>query len=248
MLINWFTVFAQILNFLILVGLLRWLLYKPILQVMEKRQQKLLEQWQNVEKLQGESAKALAIYQQQQREFQEQKSALLAEVHVSIHQQQQQQLQQLQDEITTQKRSWQGELEQEQRALLQTLRQRIIQQITAIARQGLTELANGDLEEQMVLCFCDRLSQLDDGQREIMNQALAQTEGAILVKTSFAMSPALRQQLQARFQTIFNVTQTMETAIAPNLLCGIELNLAGQEIVWSLDSYLQGLEQNLVKP
>ena len=37
MLINWFTVVAQIINFLILVGLLRWFLYQPILQVIEKR-------------------------------------------------------------------------------------------------------------------------------------------------------------------------------------------------------------------
>jgi F-type H+-transporting ATPase subunit b len=246
-LINWFTVFAQILNFLILVGLLRWLLYKPILQVMAKRQEKLMAQWQDTEKIQEESAEALAVYQRQQREFEGQKSTLLAEAQASIHQERQRQLQQLQQEIIKQKEVWQGELEQEQKAVLQGLRQRIIQQTMAITKQSLTDLANGDLEEQMVLRFCEKLSQLDSEKREIINQALAQTEGAILLTTSFTMAPALHQQLQARFQTIFNVTQAIETEISPHLICGIELILAGQEIVWSLDSYLQGLEQNLVK-
>ena len=37
MLIDWFTVGAQIVNFLVLVGLLKYFLYEPILKAMDKR-------------------------------------------------------------------------------------------------------------------------------------------------------------------------------------------------------------------
>ena len=69
MLINWFTVFAQVLNFLILVALLRWFLYKPILKVMHKRQMQLEDRWQEAERLQAEAQQALITYQQQQQEL-----------------------------------------------------------------------------------------------------------------------------------------------------------------------------------
>ncbi len=245
MLINWFTVFAQILNFLILVGLLRWLLYKPILQVMQKRQERLMGLWQDGEQLKTEATQALALYQQQQQQLQEQQSILLTEAHAVANQERQRQLEQLQQEITEKRQVWQGDLDQEQAALLETIGQRIIQQTTTIARQGLKDLANRDLEQQIVLRFCDQLHQLNHSQKEIINQALGQADDPILVRTSFEMSPALRQQLQEILQTTFPISQNIETAIAPDILCGIELQLAGQEIVWSLDSYLQGLEQKL---
>ena len=43
MLINWFTVLAQIINFLILVFLLKRFLYKPILRAMAEREEKMAD-------------------------------------------------------------------------------------------------------------------------------------------------------------------------------------------------------------
>ena len=42
--INWFTVIAQILNFLILVWLLKRFLYKPILNAIDEREKKIASQ------------------------------------------------------------------------------------------------------------------------------------------------------------------------------------------------------------
>jgi len=39
--INWFTVIAQIVNFLILVWLLKRFLYKPVLKAIAEREQKI---------------------------------------------------------------------------------------------------------------------------------------------------------------------------------------------------------------
>ncbi len=44
MLINWFTVVAQIINFLILVWLLKRFLYKPVLKAIDEREKKIAAQ------------------------------------------------------------------------------------------------------------------------------------------------------------------------------------------------------------
>ena len=44
--IDWFTVFAQVINFLILVWLLKQFLYKPILNAIEARENKVAGQFQ----------------------------------------------------------------------------------------------------------------------------------------------------------------------------------------------------------
>jgi F-type H+-transporting ATPase subunit b len=244
-LINWFTVFAQMLNFLILVALLRGFLYKPILKVMRKRQALLEERWQEAERLQAEAQQTLLSYRQQQQEFQQQQAALLAEVQAAIEQDRQHQLAQLRQEIGEQRAAWQTDLHREQDAFLRTLRQKVIHQTYAIARQALTDLANADLERQIVQVFCDRLHHLDAPQRQAISQAIAQTNQPISIRSSFEMPIDLRQTVIDELHSQFSIAHPLEFVTASNLLCGIEIKLAGQEIVWSLDTYLQTLEQRL---
>ena len=245
MLINWFTVFAQILNFLILVALLRWFLYKPILKVMHKRQAMIEERWQESERLQAEAQQALTTYQQQQQDLHHQRAELLAEAHVAADQERHHQLAQVRQEIADQRTAWQADLHQEQAAFLRTLRQQVIHQTTAISRQALGDLANADLERQMVGVFCDRLRQLDPAQHQAIAQALTQSDQPILIGSSFELPPDLRQQVIDELQTQFAIAQPIDFATTPSLLCGIDLKLAGQEIVWSLDTYLHTLDQRL---
>ncbi|NJR52197.1 MAG: F0F1 ATP synthase subunit B [Scytonema sp. CRU_2_7] len=245
MLINWFTVFAQVLNFLILVALLRWFLYKPILKVMHKRQIQLEERWQEAERLQAEAQQALINYQQQQQEIQQQQVALLAEARVTADQEGQNLLAQMRQEMADQRAAWQIDLQQEQDAFLRTLRQKVIHQTYAIARQALRDIANADLEYQIIQVFCDRLHHLEDSQQQAISQALSQTNSGILVRSSFEIPADLRQQVIDELHSQFAIAHPLEFVTASNLLCGIEIKLAGQEIVWSLDTYLQTLEQQL---
>lgn len=245
MLINWFTVFAQVLNFLILVALLRGFLYKPILKVMRKRQALLEERWQEAERLQAEAQQTLLTYEQQQQEFQGQQAALLAEARAATEQDRQHQLAQLQQEIGEQRAAWQTDLHREQDAFLRTLRQKVIHQTYAIARQALTDLANADLERQIVQVFCDRLHHLDAPQRQAIAQTLSQPHQPILIHSSYELPSDLRQKVIGELHSQFSISHPVEFVTESNLLCGIEMKLAGQEIVWSLDTYLQTLEQRL---
>lgn len=245
MLINWFTVFAQIFNFLILVALLRWFLYKPILKVMHKRQALVEERWQASERLQAEAQQALAAYQQQQQELQHQRAELMAAAHAAADQERHHQLAQVRQEMSAQRAAWQTDLHQEQGAFLRTLRQQVIHQTTAIARQALGDLANADLERQIVGVFCDRIHHLDPAQHQVIAQALAQSDQPILIRSSFGLPPDLRQQIIDTLHAQFVIAQSIDFSTTPSLLCGIDLKLAGQEIVWSLDTYLSTLEQRL---
>jgi F-type H+-transporting ATPase subunit b len=47
--INWFTVIAQVINFLLLVWLLKRFLYKPILKAIDEREGKIASQIKDAE-------------------------------------------------------------------------------------------------------------------------------------------------------------------------------------------------------
>lgn len=57
MLIDWFTVAAQAVNFLVLVWLLKRFLYKPILGAMDAREQRIASQLRQAEAEKAEAKK-----------------------------------------------------------------------------------------------------------------------------------------------------------------------------------------------
>ena len=79
MLIDWFTVAAQVINFLILVWLLKRFLYKPVLNAIDEREKRIAAQLQDAEKKKAEALKEQADFQHKNEDIDHQRAALLAD-------------------------------------------------------------------------------------------------------------------------------------------------------------------------
>ena len=77
MLINWFTVFAQAINFLILVWLLKRFLYKPILHAIDEREKGIAAQLADAEAKKAEAQKERDDFQHKNEVFDKERAALL---------------------------------------------------------------------------------------------------------------------------------------------------------------------------
>src|SRR5665647_3963698 len=74
--INWFTVIAQIINFLILVWLLKRFLYKPILKAIDEREEKIAAQIKDAEAKDVAAKKEQAELQKKNETFDKEKKEL----------------------------------------------------------------------------------------------------------------------------------------------------------------------------
>ena len=77
MLIDWVTVGAQALNFLILVWLMRRFLYKPILGAIDAREKRIAAELADADAKKAEAQKERDEFQQKNEEFDQQRAALL---------------------------------------------------------------------------------------------------------------------------------------------------------------------------
>src|ERR1039457_7200635 len=73
MLIDWFTVLAQVVNFLILVWLLKRFLYRPILDAIDAREKRIAKELAD-----AEAKKERDEFQHKNEEFEQQRAALLS--------------------------------------------------------------------------------------------------------------------------------------------------------------------------
>src|ERR1700687_1327815 len=78
MLIDWFTVGAQTLNFIILVWLLKRFLYKPILNAVDAREKRIAAELADADAKKAEAQKEGDECQHRNEEFDQQRAALLS--------------------------------------------------------------------------------------------------------------------------------------------------------------------------
>ena len=77
MLIDWFTVGAQAINFIILVWLLKRFLYKPILDAVDAREKRVATELADADAKKAEAEKERDEFQHKNEEFDQQRAALL---------------------------------------------------------------------------------------------------------------------------------------------------------------------------
>ncbi len=247
MLIDWVTVVAQIINFLILVAFLKHFLYAPITKAMQKREDRIAARLQESQDRIEEAQQEAEIYRQKQRELEAQKEEWLKNAREEVQQERKVLTQQAKAEIDVVRARWYEGLEREKQSFLQALRQRAGQQIAMVARRVLGDLANVSLEHQIVQSFIDRLQHLDEDKLQAMRSSPTTGEREVLIRTTFPIPPEDRSRLISAIQEQItrDVEVKFETVSEP--MYGIELCDRGYRISWHLDHYLEQLEADMEK-
>ncbi len=240
MLINPFTVIAQIINFTILVVLLKRFLYDPVIQAMEKRSQWLKRQLEAlaIEEKNIKAQKELCWQKQLELEAQQQKleweKAQLIQTAI------------LRDNSVTS--TWYEDGDREHDKLSNCLGDRLSPQMSFKAQKASIDSAKANLEEQIIETFIDRLYNLNLLQTEIIyTTPIPYPRHIIIVCSSFAIAEAKRQRLTAVIREQISAKAEVQFETKENLPCGIELRDRGYKISWNLDRYLTELDTATAK-
>ena len=240
--INWFTFFAQIVNFIILVLLLRRFLYGPITQTMLDRQARIDERWKEAERQKVEAQQQSERYRQQQQMWEQQQERLMSEAKVAAEEVRADLLRQVRLDVDRLQAGWQQSVDREREEFLVTLKQRIASEAWEIARRVLQDLASVDIERRVVAIFLDRLKTLDERERARLRESVRESGRNLTIRSSFELSPQTRQTLL----DILRQQQMLgdggaQFSTSPESIAGIELQAGDRAIAWSVDSYLETL-------
>jgi F-type H+-transporting ATPase subunit b len=244
MLIDWFTVIAQVINFLILVWLLKRFLYRPILDAIDARElriAKTLADAANKEK-QAQQERDLFLHKNNQLEKQSEK--LLQTATTAANEEAQRLLgkaRQIAADLCVQQ---QATFQKQQQSLSVELTQKTQQEVFAITRQALKDLAESTLEDQILKVFLRRLCELDKETKLAFSSAIEANHKPVRVRTTFALQPDLQKRLSDALNATFATEIDIKFETTPDIISGIELNINGQKLAWSITQYIDSLEQH----
>ena len=251
MLIDWFTVAAQALNFLILVWLMKHFLYKPVLNAIDTREKRISAELANADAKKAEAQKEHNEFQQKNTEFDQQRAALMSKATGEAQAERQRLFDEARKAADAAASKRQEALRTEEQNLHQAIGRRTQQEVFAIARKALADLATVSLEERLGEVFTRRLREMDGKPKEALGEALRTSSDPGVVRSTFDLPADQRAAIQNALNETFSAEVRVRFETAPELIGGIELTANGQKVAWSIGDYLASMEggvEELLKP
>jgi F-type H+-transporting ATPase subunit b len=245
MLIDWFTIIAQVVNFLILVWLLKRFLYRPILDGIDAREKQIASELGDAEMRKAEAKKERDEFRHKNEEFDQQRAALLNKVTDEAKAERQRLLTEARKAADALSAKRQEALRIDAHNLNQAISRRTQQEVFAIARKTLTDLATTSLEERLAEVFIRRLRKLDDKAKQGLAKALKAASDPALVRSAFDLPADQRTVIQNALNETFAAEIRVRFETSPDLVSGIELTTNGQKVAWSIADYLAALEKSV---
>jgi F-type H+-transporting ATPase subunit b len=241
MLIDWFTVTAQVLNFLILVWLLKHFLYKPILHAIDDREKRIAAELADADAKKAEAQKERVEFQHMNEEFSRQRAALMSKVTDEANAERRRLLDETRKAADALRDKRQDALKSELQNLHKEIARRSREEVFAIARKVLSDLAGTSLEERMVDVFVRRLSELNGEEKGLLASALKASPIPVIVRTTFDLPPAQCASAENAIKEILGTETQVRFEASPDMISGIELTANGRRVAWTIADYLASM-------
>jgi F-type H+-transporting ATPase subunit b len=242
MLIDWFTVGAQAINFIVLVWLLKRFLYKPILRAIDEREKLIAGKLADAEKQKAEAQKEREEFEGKNKELEGRREELLLQAAEEAGTERVRLLEEARKAAEDFSLKRQNDLRIEELNLHREIFNRTQREVFAVARKTLADLAGASLEERIVRVFIGRLRALKEEEKVLLSSAINGPAGPLTVRTAFDLPPVQTAEVAAAVKEIFGPETGVRFDTVPDLISGIELSANGHKVAWSIENYLSALE------
>jgi len=240
--IDWITVAAQLTNFLILVGLLKRFLYRPILDGIDAREREITERLSQAQGAVERAHHAQTEHQKETERLRKARSSVLDDAHRAAEADRNALL------ALTQAQIEREQLVERERRTLESVRytselqQAGAHALLSLTRKALLDLSDETLEQRIVRNALARPKEL----AAALGRAVTDG-GELIISTREPINRATREQLIAELLPQFpGVTPRVRSE--PEQAPGLVLQLGGVRVSWTTDSYIDELQALLPTP
>jgi F-type H+-transporting ATPase subunit b len=246
-LIDWFTVGAQLLNFLILVWLMKRFLYQPVLDAIAAREQKIAAELAGAVTAQAEAQQQQDEFRKKNEAFDEQRAELLRRARDAAKAEAGQLQSEAREAADAARAALAKALLSDARRLRADITRHAQDQVFDISRQVLGDLASVRLEQQACEVFIQRLRAVGGAARATLGEALKAATDAkpAMLRSAFELPAVQQAAIRASLDESFGKPIALKFETAPELVSGIELSAQGQKLAWSISDYLVALSSGL---
>ncbi len=242
--IDWFTAIAQVINFLILLWLLKYFLFNPIVDAMDRREARIAGQLDEAQQKQRQADDKQEEFEQKSRELEQRRNKVLSEAREEAQQQKKEMLDRARKEVDEQRANWIRSLDREREEFLNQLKRRGASQVIGVAERVLEDLAGTRLLTAMSDRFVERLEELPDDQWSQLTEAVEKSGEAAIV-SSHEIPDKTRQRIERILTDHIDTQIQIDYRVDEDMFCGLAVQADGYQLAWSSGDYLDDLRTHL---
>ena len=231
--INWSTLILEVINFLVLIWILKRFLYRPVLAAVERRRKSIQDSLAEAMATRRAAEDLKERYEEKILEWDREKEARLSSLAGEIETERERLMEELRTRIEEERRSREDEEARRLAAQAQENERRALGQGGRFVSRLLKRLAGPELEERQLSLFVEELENLPPERLDALRSSAEDGE-EIWVESAFPLHSAGEQRLAEALERTLASHHTVQFKLNPDLIAGLRVQIG----CWVLDANL----------
>ena len=243
--INWSTVFFQIINFWIIVWILKKYLFKPVLSSMDKREKTIQNRLKEAEKAKVEAEKEKQNLLNKMASIEQSKSSILAEAYKKADAEYAVLLKSFNAEMMGKRAAFEEQIISEREFLRNSIKDLAGKTLLQTISDALKNLANADVEKVVLENFVEKLKSKDVEKLDELKKYYKKNK-QLSINTSFDLDKKTVQSISNIVAEIIDEKNPdINFAKRDDILTGVEIVCPPLLISYGVNTYLSEFKRNL---
>ena len=223
--IDWTTLVLEIINFLVLVWILKRFLYKPVMEAIAARQQRVEAKLAEARVIEDGARELQSQYQRRLADWDMEKAKARAALDTDLLQERNRQMQALDKALLEERERVAAVTAHKQQEAQRELEVEALAHAQRFASTLLARLADPVVESRFVSLLFEDWANLPDTQVESLRRAVLVDKAKATVTTAFPLLPAQRREIESALRSRLEADLMVAFDEDPNLLAGVRLSL-----------------------
>ena len=237
---SWTTFLLEIINFLILVWILKKFLYRPVMDMLEQRRKNIEQTLQDATEQHNQASQLEQEYQQRLDNWEKEKQQAYESLQLDIKQEREKLYQQLLKEIDNEKEKADAISARQQARTLKQQQQNAHLQASRFAAKLLNSVAGPEVESRLIKIAINELQRLDDEQKNRFRDSCKNNSQTIDIISAYSLSQETQQQLEQLITTICKQPVSVTCSQDPQLIAGLRITIGDLVLRLNLQDELDG--------
>ena len=239
--LNWSTFVLEIINFLVLVWILKRFFYRPVLDVIARRRADIDKTLSDARALQEQAEALQAQYRQRLSDWEQERQQAREQLAGEIEQQRVQRLAALQSQLEQEREKARVAEARRQSDAVHKAEETALLQAAGFASRLLGKLAGPELEQRLVELLLAELSRLPDERIAALRNCCGGKAETMVVTSAWPLPEAQREQLQQALTAVMGSSLPLTFQQDTALLAGVRITIGARVLSANLQDELKSL-------
>jgi F-type H+-transporting ATPase subunit b len=223
--LNWSTFVLEIINFLILVWVLKRFFYEPVLDVIAKRRETIDKKIAEAQQLNKQAIELKREYKNRLSNWEKEKQRAKDILKQKLNSERTRQLKIIKKDLILEKEKNKNAIERRRIESIRQIEHEALKQSTKFASKFLASLSGPELEARLIKLTVNNLKKLDKNKKNSLKNRWGENPNTVAIDSAYPLTDVQKKQLEDTINEIAGKPITAAYSQNPDLLAGLLIKI-----------------------